>query len=200
MISTRPLRVQASLPRSGGTPRLGSPLVGEHSRVAGDARPVQRLRRVSVTWRLVAVALCLAVLTVGQLTDDNDLFPLGSLSQYATARDPNGTVASAYVEADTVAGTTVRVPLDPRGVGVGRAEIENQVDRIVAEPALLQSLADAHAGLHPDEPRYTRLVLYRTVSQLRDGRATGEVTVTELARWDISVERVDGAGADEGEP
>ncbi len=167
--------------------------MGQQSGVDVDAPEVHRLGRVAVTWRLTAVALCLAVLTVGQLTDDNDLFPLGSLSQYATARDPNGTVNSAYVLADTTAGTTVRVPLTPRGVGVGRAEIENQIDRILADPSLLEALADAHAGLHPQEPRYTRLVLFRTVSQLRDGRATGEVFETELTRWDVvgSVEEGD---------
>lgn len=173
--------------------------MGEQTGVDVEAPEVRRLGRVAVTWRLVAVALCLGVLTVGQLTDDNDLFPLGSLSQYATARDPNGTVSSAYVLADTTAGTTVQVPLTPRGVGVGRAEIENQVDRVVADPALLQALADAHAGLHPGEPRYTRLVLYRTVSQLRDGRATGEVSETELTRWDVPAAGFDGIGVGDQE-
>lgn len=160
--------------------------MGDRSGAGVEPPEVRRLGRVAVTWRVTAVALCLAVLTLGQLTDDNDLFPLGSLSQYATARDPNGTVNSAYVLADTTDGTTVLVPLTPTGVGVGRAEIENQIPRIVADPSLLGALADAHAGLHPDEPRYTRLVLFRTVAQLRDGRATGEVTETELTSWDVA--------------
>lgn len=168
--------------------------MGEQTGADVGPPEVHRLGRAALAWRLVAVVLALTVLTVGQVTDDNDLFPLGSLSQYATARDPNGTVASAYVLADTTAGTTVKVPLTPTGVGVGRAEIENQLPRIVAEPRLLQALADAHAGLHPDEPRYTRLVLYRTVSQLRDGRATGEVTETELTRWDVPTGSFGGIG------
>ncbi len=146
-----------------------------------------RLGPLSIAWRLSATAAALVLLAIGQLTDTNDLFPFGSLSQYATARDPNGTVRSAYLLADTdnssSTGEQVRVPLDPRGVGVGRAEIENQLDRILAEPSLLQAIADAHAGLHPQEPRYRVLYLMRDTSQLEDGRPTGERSTEELTRW-----------------
>jgi len=156
---------------------------------------VLRLGPLGIAWRLSAVAVALVLLGIGQVTDDNDLFPFGSLSQYATARDPNGTVRSVYLLADTTdtdaaTGEQVRVPLDPRGVGVGRAEIENQLDRILAEPSLLQAIADAHAGLHPQEPRYRVLYLMRDTSQLQDGRPSGERSTTELTRW---VVREDGS-------
>ena len=144
-----------------------------------------RLGPLGVTWRLAAVAAALSMLVVGQVQDNNDLFPFGSLSQYATARDPDGTVNSVYVLADTADGEQVRVPLNPTGVGVGRAEIENQLDRVLADPSLLQALADAHAGLHPDEAPYTLLYLMRDTHQLDDGRPTGEVSTTELATWTV---------------
>ncbi len=154
----------------------------------------QRLRPWGATWRLAVVAVALAVLVVGQVEDTNDLFPFGSLSQYATARDPDGTVRSVYVLADTTAQEQVRVPLSATGVGVGRAEIENQLGRVVADPSLLQGLADAHAGLHPDEPRYTALYLMRDTSQLSRGRPTGEVSTEELARWTVTTD-TDEAGS-----
>jgi hypothetical protein len=50
---------------------------------------------------------------------------------------------------------------------------------------LLQALADAHAGLHPDQSPYTQLYLMRDSYQLEDGRPTGEVSTTELARWTV---------------
>jgi hypothetical protein len=146
---------------------------------------VKRLGPLSVTWRLAAVAAALAMLVVGQVQDNNDLFPFGSLSQYATARDPNSPVNSVYVLADTAHGEQVRVPLNPTGVGVGRAEIENQLDRVLADPSLLQALADAHAGLHPDQSPYTELYLMRDSYQLVNGRPTGEVSTTELATWTV---------------
>ncbi len=145
----------------------------------------QRLAPLQVAWRLVAVAAALTVLVVGQVQDTNDLFPFGSLSQYATARDPDGTVRSVYVLADTTAGERVGVSLSATGVGVGRAEIENQLARLIADPSLLEGLADAHAGLHPDDPRYTALYLMRKTTQLSGGRPTGDVATEELARWTV---------------
>lgn len=149
------------------------------------AGTVDRLGPLALSWRLTAAALALGLLVVGQLTDDNDLFPFGSLSQYATARDPNGSVRSVYVLADTTSGERVRVPLNPTGVGVGRAEIENQLGRVLADPSLLEALADAHAGLHPDEPRYTELLLMRDTRRLVDGRPADGVATEELTRWTV---------------
>lgn len=138
-----------------------------------------------MVWRLAVLILGLLVLSYGQVADTNDLFPFGSLSQYGTPRDPNGTVVAFHVEADTDAGTRVRVPLNARGVGVGRAEVEGQVNRIRHDPALLQSLADAHAQLRPAQPRYTTVYLVRSERQLKDGRQVGHAKVTDDVVWSV---------------
>lgn len=123
------------------------------------------------------------------MLDTNDLFPLGSLSQYATARDMDGTVRSVYLEADTADGRRVRVALDAREVGVGRAEVEGQLARVLADPSLLQALADARSELRPQEPPLRTLHLMRSERQLRDGVEVGTPAVEELATWRVLPDR-----------
>lgn len=146
---------------------------------------MRRVSRLGISWRLTLTALALAVLTLGQLHDTNDYFPLGSLSQYATPRDMDGTVGSTYVVADTVRGDRVRVPLNPEGVGVGRADIEAQLGRIVDDPSLLQALANAWAELHPEADQYARLTVMRDTYQLVDGRQDGEPSTEVLTTWEV---------------
>jgi hypothetical protein len=54
----------------------------------------------------------------------------------------------------------------------------------VRDPSLLQSLADAQRRLHPDQPRYRRLILGERVTTLRDGRAV-DVRDETKATWDV---------------
>ena len=144
-----------------------------------------RLSIRSVMWRLVVVAASLIVLAFAQLTDTDDYFPLSRLSQYAYAPGSEGVVKSTHVQADTVEGERVRVPLNATGVGIGRAEVEGQLNRIIDDPSLLQAIANAWANLHPDEPRYQRLFLLRDFYQLVDGRPSGQRETVELARWEV---------------
>lgn len=147
--------------------------------------PVRRVSRVGIAWRLGLTAAALVILMLGQLRDTNDYFPLGSLSQYATARDMNGTVRSTFIVADTVSGTQVRVPLNPRGVGIGRADIEAQLNRIIDDPSLLQGIADAWAELHPDADQYVKLYLMRNTYQLVDGIQQDNPATEELTTWEV---------------
>lgn len=149
------------------------------------ASPVARLPRKSVAWRLGLTAAALVGLALGQLHDTNDYFPLGSMSQYATARDRDGTVRSTYMLADNADGEQVRVPLNPTGVGIGRAEIEGQIGRIVDDPSLLQAIANAWAALHPLQPRYEVLYVMRDTYHLVDGAPSGERETVELTRWEV---------------
>lgn len=150
----------------------------------GHAEPI-KLSAQSVAWRLIVVALCLIVLTVAQLTDTDDFFPLSRLSQYAFAPGPDGVVKSTYITADTTDGEQVRVPLNATGVGIGRAEVEGQLARIIDDPSLLQAIANAWAQLHPDQPQYERLYLKRDIYQLVDGKPTGGRETLELAVWEV---------------
>ena len=150
----------------------------------GPAEPI-KLSAQSVAWRLIVLALCLIVLTVAQLTDTDDFFPLSRLSQYAFAPGPDGVVKSTYITADTTDGEQVRVPLNATGVGIGRAEVEGQLARIIDDPSLLQAIANAWAQLHPDQPQYERLYLKRDIYQLVDGKPTGGRETLELAVWEV---------------
>lgn len=146
---------------------------------------VRRLSRKGLVARLGATAAALTALTIGQLTDSNDLFPLGTLSQYATPRDMDGTVRSTYIVADTENGDQTRVPMGAQGIGLSVAEIEGQVNRFRTDPSLLQSIADAWAALHPDDEQYVKLHLRRDIYQLQDGHRQGDPTTEEIATWDV---------------
>ncbi|PJI93991.1 hypothetical protein [Luteimicrobium subarcticum] len=168
-----------------------------------DDAPVRRLGRVGRTWRLAAAGTGLVVLVVAQLIppstlDTNDWFPLGSLSQYAFAGDPNGVVASSGVVGVTADGTEVSVWLDQMGIGVGHAEIEAQVDRIVADPSLLQDVADAYAWRFPDRAPLVEVRLERTTTQLHDGKPTADRSTEVLATWDVEDAGGSGTGSTDG--
>jgi hypothetical protein len=152
---------------------------------ATDAGGPVRLSAISVAWRLIVVVVCLVVLTFAQLTDTDDFFPLSRLSQYALAPGRDGVVKSTYILADNTEGEQVRVPLNATGVGIGRAEIEGQLGRIIDDPSLLQAIANAWAELHPDQPQYQRLFLKRDIYQLVDGRPAGGRETIELAVWEV---------------
>lgn len=145
---------------------------------------VIRLSRGGRRRRLGATGAVLAALAYGTIWGTDDHFPFGPLTQYAFAADPNGTVADLYLEADTTAGTRVRVLLMPNGVGIGRAEIEGQLDDIRRDPSWLQGVADAQARLHPAEPRYTHVYVRIRHVRLRAGVAVGE-HLENVADWRI---------------
>jgi hypothetical protein len=143
---------------------------------------VVRLSARARRWRLAAAGAVLGLLAYGTVWGDDDHFPFGPMVQYAFAADPDGTVGDLFVEADDAAGRRVRVVLSPQGAGIVRAEVEGQLDRIRRDPSWLQALADAHARLHPGEPRYVRLHVRITHTRLRDGTVAG---VEDVATWDV---------------
>jgi hypothetical protein len=101
--------------------------------------------------------------------------------QFANADDPNLPVAVLRVEAVDASGT--RFELDQRNAGIRRAEIEDQVNRFKAEPALLRSIGDAYAARHPGAPEVVEIELIERQHELRDGTATGRHTDVTLAEW-----------------
>lgn len=89
-----------------------------------------RLSRAGLAWR-AAVTLAVVGLAVDGSVRGNDVqWPFAPMSQFAFGVDLDGQIRSTFVEADTTAGTTVRVPLTAGGVGLGRAE--GQLPRLVA--------------------------------------------------------------------
>ena len=134
-----------------------------------------RRARVAVTVALAAATLA------GTFVGTDDDFPFGPFRMYSTRDDPNGTVISTRVEAVDTAGQ-VRV-VDERSTGLKRAEVEGQVGRFVAEPALLGALSRAHARLRPEEPRLVEVRVVEQVYRLRDSRPTGEDVERVVVRW-----------------
>ena len=147
---------------------------------------VRPLSRLSVGWRIGATAIALVILTCGQLLNTNDFFPLGSLTQYATAKDLNGTVNSTCIAAQFPGEDEPRrLGFNTATVGIERGDVESQLDRVIAHPELLQSLADSYVRLHPDEPEPEEMILCRTTTQLKNGLSVGEPELTELATWEV---------------
>jgi hypothetical protein len=125
-------------------------------------------------WRLGAVGVALGLLVYGSAWGDDDLFPFGPMSQYSFRIDPDGEVRALWLEADLADGSHRRLDISNAGdVGVARAELEGQLDRIIADPHRLSTLAEAWTRLHPDRPELRRIIVGQDVVELHDGREAG---------------------------
>jgi hypothetical protein len=131
--------------------------------------------------RLAAPALVFGLLLTGTAFGQDDAFPFGPFRMYATRDDPDGLVVSTRVEAVDATGRVLVVP--DSATGMRRAEIEGQVGRFRAEPALLAQLSLAHARLHPDQPAYVEVRVVERRYLLRDSRPTGQQTEQVVATW-----------------
>jgi hypothetical protein len=145
---------------------------------------VHHLSRPARWWRTVVALAFLLALVLGTLRFTDDRWPFAPMSQYAFGVDLDGEIRSTRVEAVTVDGEQVSVPLSPGGVGLRRAEVEGQLRHFVDDPSLLEAVAAAYATRHPDAPRYTQVVLVQDVSTLHDGTVVGKSTAV-LSTWAI---------------
>ncbi|WP_426936686.1 hypothetical protein ACQE2J_16610 [Brevibacterium sp. LE-L] len=156
---------------------------------AGSPKPptrVKPLSKLGIGWRVIVPAAALVVLTCGQILNTNDFFPLGSLTQYATAKDLNGTVNSTCIEAQFPGEDEPRrLGFNAATVGIERGDVESQLDRVIAHPELMQSMADSYVRLHPLEPKPETMILCRTTTQLKNGLSVGEPEETTLATWEV---------------
>lgn len=147
---------------------------------------VRAMSRVSIGWRIGATLIAFVILTCGQFLNTNDFFPLGSLTQYATAKDLNGTVNSTCIAAQFPGEDEPRkLGFNAATVGIERGDVESQIDRVVTHPELLQTLADSYVRLHPDEPKPEKMILCRSTTQLKNGHSVGEPVEKTLAEWEV---------------
>jgi hypothetical protein len=138
-----------------------------------------------LAWRAVVSLAVLGAVVDGTWHGKDERWPFAPMSQFAFAvANDGGDVRSQFIEADTVAGTRVRVRLSPDGLGIERSEIEGQLGRFVREPGLLQVVAVAHARREADSPRYAVLYLREQVTRLQGGRPAS-VVVNTLATWRV---------------
>jgi hypothetical protein len=104
--------------------------------------------------------------------------------QFAFSIPPAGEIRAHWLEADTTAGTHVRLSMDAAGAGLKRAEVEGQMGRFIRDPSLLQGIADAQRRRHPDQPGYLRLYVVMEVTKLDHGRPAGKYTQTRVT-WTV---------------
>ena len=85
--------------------------------------------------------------------------------------------------ASVTATRSAQAPINPDSVGLNRAEVEGNLDRIARDPAMLGTLAASHAKLRPHEAAWigTR-VLIRNYA-LKGGGPTGEYRDDLVAEW-----------------
>jgi hypothetical protein len=133
------------------------------------------------------VALVVGVFLVvrGSLLGTDADWPFGPMSQFAFRVGPNDGIHSTFLEARNAAGDVIIVPISPKQLGIGRAEIEGQLPNIVREPSMLSDLADSYRRLHPTAPPLEQLWLRDRVTELRNGRAVGE-HVAPIVGWPVN--------------
>lgn len=162
---------------------------------APKRRPLSRSGRI---WRLAAAVAALGLLVYGSAWGDDDLWPFGPMSQYSFRIDPDGEIRALWVEADLADGSHRRLDIsNADDVGVARAELEGQLDRIIADPARLATLAEAWKELHPDRPELRRIIVGQDVVELTDGREAGQRTdvfTSWSSSWNSSWSAAPGAG------
>jgi hypothetical protein len=150
------------------------------------SEPRPALRAAARVWRLGAVGAVAALLLYGSAWGQDDNFPFGPMNQYSFRTDPNGPISALWLDADTAAGTHLRLNIaGSDDVGIARAELEGQLDRILADPSRLQELAQAWARLHPDRPGLTRLTVGQDVTQLHHGHPAERHTEV-FTHWDVT--------------
>lgn len=136
-------------------------------------------------WRALVTVAVLALVINGTVRGDDQQWPFGPMSQFAfEVSNDGGTVRSVTVDARTVDGELMHVPLDAEGIGLPRAEIEEQLGRFEQDPSLLQTIAVAHARRHPDQPRYRVVYLRNEVTRLEHGKAVSHRIETP-ATWRV---------------
>ena len=143
--------------------------------------PSRRLGPYAVLWRLAVTAAVVTTVCLGTWVGDDDWWPFAPMSQYAFSVRNDGVINSLTMDALTVEGVVVRVPLSKEKIGIERAEIEGQAPRIIRRPALLQDIAVLHSRLLPHEPAYTVIYLRNTSTRI----GTGASTISTLATWQV---------------
>lgn len=142
-------------------------------------------RTVGLWARVAAMLVLVVALVLGSAVGNDRWWPIGPMVMFAFGVNPDGQVRSLGIEADTVDGRRVVVPLGAGGIGLERAEIEGQENRILAEPKRLQAVAVAASRSLSNPPGYRVIYLVDTVQQLRGGAAHGKPQRVVLATWQV---------------
>jgi hypothetical protein len=125
-----------------------------------------------------------ALLLAGSLVGVDDHFPFGPFRMYSTTDRLNAPVADTRVDGLDAAGTPLA--LTEHNTGIRRAEIEGQLDRFVADPALLRTVARAYAARHPHAPPLVEIAIVVRWHELKSGLPTGSYRDETRVVWKAS--------------
>jgi hypothetical protein len=151
-------------------------LQGVSEKVSSDTL-TRRGRRVRVAATVIGAALLLIGTVVG--TDDD--FPFGPFKMYSTTDKLDAPVADTRLEAVDTAGD--HRMLTESDTGIRRAEIEGQLDRFTADPALLSVVARAYHRHNPAAPPLSEITIIVRWYELHDGRPTGAYRDETTVVW-----------------
>ena len=137
-----------------------------------------------MAWRILAVLTCVGVLLAGGLTRSNDLFPFGVLDQFSSGTDPDGEVVNTCLQGVREGEAPFDIRFGQRSVGIERADVENKLSAITADPQLLAPLAAEYDRRHPEQQPLDALVLCQRITPLQGGAAHGDDRFVEVVRWE----------------
>ena len=148
---------------------------------------VLRLPAVARTWRVVLLLVVVGLFIAGTAIGNDNWWPFGPWRMFATSTAPSGSVTSLAIEVRAGDDPAWRpANLTPTSVGLNRAEVEGRVPRMLADPAMLGTLARTHTRLRPGEPRWRAVRVVRHEVLLRGGAPTGQVRDTTVVTWPAS--------------
>lgn len=131
--------------------------------------------------RLGAAALMVALLLAGSAWGQDDAFPFGPFRMYATKQKLDGATSWYALEGVTANGTVVDIPTAQ--VGLRRAELEGQMDRLWKDRELVGLLADAYERHQPGAARLLELRVVKHLQPVRGGVPSGEPMVRIVVTW-----------------
>ena len=148
-------------------------------------RDVVRLEPAARAWRVALVVVLAVLFAGGTWKGDDDWWPFGPWRMFATSTAPTGGVAVLAIETRTASDAAWRpASINLNSVGLNRAEVEGRVPQMLADPAMLGTLAATHARLRPHDPRWTGVRVVRVVTVIENRRPTGEERRSVLVEWD----------------
>jgi hypothetical protein len=142
------------------------------------------MERLSTRGRALRIAATLifgALTLAGTFWADDTVFPFAPFRMFSTADNPNEPVL--VLRTDGIDTTGRRFELNEQNAGVRRAEIEAQIERFKADPALLHSVQDSYTARNPGKPALVEVDIVEVQHHLHHAQPTGEITEVVLARY-----------------
>ena len=139
------------------------------------------LTRRGLVSRLVSTGIGLLLLLAGTVAGADDHFPFGPFRMFATTNRWDEPISVA--RAEVVDETGARIELTEGNSGVRRAELEGQLGRFRADPALLADLARAYRARNPAAPRPVEVTVLMRHHEIGHRGPTGRWTDEVVATW-----------------